>query len=367
MKISEVHIFAHPLPVVGGAYSYAGTTIDALDTTIVKIVATNGLTGWGEVCPLGPTYQADHALGARAAVVQMAPGLLGAPLTPSTLHHRMDQLLAGHNAAKAAIDIAAHDLMGKHLGVPVHDLLGGAATDRVPSYYAVGIGSPEDTARIAREKVAEGYPRLQLKIGGRDVQEDIATLRKTYETVGNHIRIAADANRSLNTRDALTLSRMTTDIPYVLEQPCAGMEEIAAIRPRIHHPIYLDEVTVDLNTVLRAVAEGLCDGFGFKVTRLGGLAPMTTARDICAARHLPHTCDDSWGGDIIAAACVHIGATVDPKLNEGVWLAAPYIDHHYAADEGISITDGSIRVPTGPGLGIVPDETLFGAPVASFG
>lgn len=367
MKISQIHVFAHPLSVVGGAYTYAGTTIDALDTTIVKVVADNGLVGWGEVCPLGPTYQADHALGARAALAQMAPGLLGATLTPKTLHREMDRLLAGHNAAKAALDIAAYDVIGKHLGVPVHDLLGGGATERVPSYYAVGIGSPDETARIAREKVAEGYPRLQLKVGGRDVQEDIAVLRKTHEAVGGRVPIAADANRSLNVGEALTLSRMTVDISYVLEQPCALMEEVAAIRPRIHHPIYLDETTVDVNAVLYAVGEALCDGFGFKVTRLGGLAPMMTVRDICAARNLPHTCDDSWGGDIVAAACVHIGATVDPNLNEGVWLAAPYIDHHYDPHGGIGVKDGFITVPTGPGLGITPDETLFGVPVVSFG
>ncbi|MFE5836572.1 enolase C-terminal domain-like protein [Arthrobacter sp. NPDC056493] len=79
-----------------------------------------------------------------------------------------------------------------------------------------------------------------------------------------------------------------------------------------------------------------------------------------------HTSDDSWGGDIIAAACTHLGATVRPALNEGVWVAQPYIDGHYDPRGGITVEGGHIRLPQGPGLGIEPDETLFGSPVAVF-
>jgi L-alanine-DL-glutamate epimerase-like enolase superfamily enzyme len=133
------------------------------------------------------------------------------------------------------------------------------------------------------------------------------------------------------------------------------------------HPIYLDESTEGLEVILRAIGERVCDGFGLKVTRLGGLSVMRTVRDICRAANLPMTCDDSWGGDIIAAACTHIGATVHPALLEGVWIAAPYIETHYDAINGIDIEYGSISVPEGPGLGVVPDPSAWGAPMLSFG
>ena len=213
MKIAEIHIFQHDLTVANGPYRYAGATLSALDTTLVKIVADTGAIGWGEVCPLGPTYQAQHAAGARAALSEMAPNLLGEALTPITLHEAMDRLLAGHNYAKAAMDIAAHDALARALSIPVHDLLGGAHRNCVPSYYAVGIETPEETARIAVAKADEGYPRLQLKVGGRDVEEDAAALRLTHEALGGRVRLAADANRSLTARDALILSNRTTDIP----------------------------------------------------------------------------------------------------------------------------------------------------------
>ncbi len=368
MKITEIHIYAHSLPVKGGPYVMASGTVSALDTTLVKIVTDAGLIGWGETCPVGPVYQPHHAAGARAALREIAPGLIGAdPLTPLALHRRMDALLNGHGYAKAAVDIAAHDLTGKAFNVRVADLLGGAVTERVPSYYASGVGEPDEVARIAADRADEGYPRLQVKIGGRPVEADIETIRKVWERVGTRMRLAVDGNRGLTTRDVLRLDRECEDIPFILEQPCNTIEEIAAIRPQIRHGIYLDENGTDLNTVLRVVGAGLCDGFGMKVTRIGGLRPMSVVRDICEVRSLPHTCDDAWGGDIIAAACTHVGATVSPRLMEGVWLAAPYIEGHYDPRGGIEIEGGHIRLPAGPGLGVEPDETVFGAPVASFG
>jgi 4-hydroxyproline betaine 2-epimerase len=368
MKITEIHIYSHPLPVQNGPYRMASAEVWALDTTLVKIVTDNGLVGWGETCPIGPVYQPQHATGARAALTEMAQGLIGAnPLQPLLLHRKMDGLLNGHRYAKAAIDIAAHDIMGKHFGVRVADLLGGAVTERIPSYYASGVGEPDDIARIAAEKADEGYPRMQVKVGGRPVEIDIEVMRKVWERVGNRMRLAVDGNRGLTTRDALRLSRECPDIPFIMEQPCNTIEEIAAIRSQLHHGVYLDENGEDLNVILRAVGAGICDGFGMKITRIGGLRPMSVFRDVCEVRSLPHTCDDAWGGDIIAAACTHMGATVHSRLNEGVWLAQPYIKGHYDSHNGVKIEGGHICLPTGPGLGIVPDEGIFGLPLASFG
>lgn len=367
MHISEIHIYQHDLPVKNGPYTMANAEVWALDTTLVKVVTDTGLIGWGETCPVGPTYAESYAAGARAALSEMAPNLLGAAVNPLSLRRRMDSLLNGHRYAKAALDIAAYDLLGKATGMRVADLLGGAVTEQVPSYYASGVGTPDEIARIAKEKLDEGYPRMQIKVGGRDVAIDIAVIRKVWEAVGGKMRLAVDGNRGWNTRDVLRVSRECRDIPFIIEQPCNTLEEIAAVRHQLQHAVYIDENSVDMSTVLRAVGQGLCDGFGMKVTRIGGLHAMATLRDICEARSMPHTCDDAWGGDIIAAACTHIGATVRPDLLEGVWLAQPYIEGNYDPVNGIKIEGGHIKLPSGPGLGVVPDEAQFGEPVAVFG
>lgn len=156
MKISEIHIYQHDLPVKQGSYKMALAEVRSLPTTLVKLVGDNGLVGWGETCPVGPTYAEAHSEGAMAALRAMAQGLIGADVLPLPMHHRMDSLLNGHNYAKAAIDIAAFDLLGKSLGISVADLLGGALTDHVPSFFSTIIGDPTETARIATDKLAEG-------------------------------------------------------------------------------------------------------------------------------------------------------------------------------------------------------------------
>ena len=367
MRITEIHVYQRDLPVVGQPYRMSRSAVTSLDTTIVEIVVEGGIVGYGETCPVGPVYQPQHALGARAALAEMGQHLIGEnSLQIENVHRTMEKCLNGSAYAKAAINIALWDIAGKAYGARVCDLLGGATRERVPSYYAVSVTEPDEAARIAAEKQKEGFPRLQIKVGGRPLEEDIATIRKVAEVLRADVRLAVDGNRALPTRDALTLSRLCSGQTFVLEQPCDTLEEIAAIRPLLQHPMYLDESTESLSTILRVVGEGIADGFGLKVTRLGGLSAMRTIRDICRSRNMPHTCDDSWGGDIIAAACVHIGATVEPQLCEGVWVAAPYIDGHYDPENGIAIRDGWLDVPKGPGLGVVLDKAALGKPVLSF-
>ncbi|WP_421981191.1 mandelate racemase/muconate lactonizing enzyme family protein [Roseibium sp.] len=367
MKIKSVEMFRHDLPVKNGPYTMANAEVWALETTLVKLVADNGLVGWGETCPVGPTYAEAHALGAQAALKQMAPALIGKEIRPVLLNRAMHGALNGHNYAKAAIDIAAHDLLGKHHGVRVADLIGGAARDRVPSYYATGVGAPEEIARIAADKRDEGYPRLQIKVGGRPVEIDIETIRKVWETVSpSGMRLAVDGNRGWTTRDALRVSRECPDIPFIMEQPCNRIEDLEKIRPQVSHAIYMDESGVDLAAAIRAAALGIVDGFGMKVTRIGGLQQMAAFRDMCEALNLPHTCDDAWGGDIIAAACTHVAATVKPTLLEGVWLAQPMIETPYSENGGVEIRQGHIDLPSGPGLGVDVNEALFGPPIAAY-
>lgn len=367
MHISKIHIYQHDLPVVNGPYVMASGEVWSVSTTLVRLIADNGVEGWGEVCPASPTYAEAHQQGARAALKQMAAGLIGTEALPLIVQRKMNNLLCGHHYAKAAFDIAVHDLLGKHLRVSVTDLLGGAVTNHVPSYYSTGVGDPDETARIVAEKCAEGYPRIQVKVSGRPVEIDIETIHKVWEKMrGTNVRLAIDANRGWKTRDVIRVTQACRDIPFVMEQPCDTLEDLKTIRPLVSHAIYMDENGVDLSTVIHAVGAGLVDGFGMKVTRMGGLQNMRAFRDICEARNVPHSCDDTWGGDIMAAACTQIAATMRPDLCEGAWIAAPYIEGNYDKVNGIRIKGGHIARPQGTGLGITIDASQFGDPIASF-
>ncbi|MBZ9662054.1 mandelate racemase/muconate lactonizing enzyme family protein [Mesorhizobium sp. ESP-6-4] len=368
MRIDRINVYSAQLPVKGGVYRMASADVEALDSTLVEIVTDDGFAGWGETCPIGPVYQPHHALGARAAIAEIAPGLIGSEIASiRLLAKQMDERLNGHGYAKAAFDMAFLDLLGQKLGVPVSTLLGGALTGRVPAYYSLIVGPPEETARVAADKVSAGYRRLQVKIGGRNLEEDVAVIHKVWEAVGYKARLAVDGNRGLTVAAAIHLDRVCQQIPFVFEQPCNTMDEIATLKGRMTHPVYLDESTEDQNAVLRAISLGIADGFGFKVTRLGGLTKMTTVRDLCAIRSLPHSCDDAWGGDIIAAACVHLAATVEPRRMEGAWIAQEYIKGHFDQKQPVVIKQGHIAVPQRPGLGVKPELGMFGKPVAIYG
>ena len=361
MRISEIHVYQKNLPVVDGPYTMSTMTLHDIDTTIIKLVTDVGIVGWGEVAPIGPLYQPQHAKGARAAIDEMAPALIGKScLHPLLLMRRMNGLLNGHNYAKAAVEIAVMDALGKHFGVRVCDLLGGAERERLPGYYATGIGEPDEIARLARDKIDQGYPRIQIKAGGRDLSIDIAVVHKVWEAIGTRAQIIVDPNRGMSGSEAIRLSLACRDIPLVLEQPCYTMDEMVNIRPQIVHPVILDETLENLSEVLRAISLRVCDGFGLKLTRMGGLNAMATVRDICAARAIPHTCEDTWGGDIVFAAVLHIAATVQPRLLEAVWTSGSYIEENYDPVNGIRVDRGHFKLPSGIGLGIEPDESRIG-------
>ncbi|MGJ8547758.1 MAG: hypothetical protein ACSHWZ_20130 [Sulfitobacter sp.] len=109
-RIVQIHLYQHELPIKDGPYRIASGDVWSLTSTLVKLVAEDGTTGWGETCPVGPTYAEAHSGGAFATLKEMLPGLIGVPALPVPLHRAMDGRLFGHNYAKAAVDIAAHDL-----------------------------------------------------------------------------------------------------------------------------------------------------------------------------------------------------------------------------------------------------------------
>ena len=106
MKIKEIRIYRHGLPVKNGPYTMANAEVWALDSVLVRISTESGAVGWGETCPVGPTYAEAQSRGAIAALREMAPGLSGTEAPPLVAQRKMNGLLNGHNYAKAAIDIA---------------------------------------------------------------------------------------------------------------------------------------------------------------------------------------------------------------------------------------------------------------------
>lgn len=239
--------------------------------------------------------------------------------------------------------------------------------DDIITYHVVGIGSPDDAASTAQRLQNEGITRIQLKAGGRPIDKDIASIHAVAEVLSPGTDLAVDTNRGWSTTEAIQVSNACANITMSMEQPCATEAELAQVKAQGRHPIVVDENATDLRSVARMISSGLSDGFGLKITRLGGLTTMRAVRDLCMAARVPMSSDDAWGGDIIAAAGVALGATLDPQFSRGAWLAHPYHQVHYDETNGPRIENGFATLPGGgPGLGLAIDEGRFGDPVTVY-
>lgn len=365
MQIAHVRVFSHELGVAGGAYEMATSVVEHLTTTVVEVTATDGTKGYGETCPLGSAYQPQHVGGARAALELLGPAVLGLdPRNYVQVNAAMDAALMGSAYAKAAIDIACWDLTARSMGVRLCDLIGGAYTNNVPSYYGVMLHSPEETAAKVSELQAEGFRFLQLKAGGRPVVEDVAVADAVFDVVSPEVNVRVDPNRGWTPLQAITYSTQTQRHPLALEQPCNTFDDNASLSGKVSHAVLLDESATDVATIMAAIDRGVAQGFGMKVTRVGGITPMLAVRAMCDARSVHMSCDDTWGGDITNATCAHLGATIRPDLFIGTWIAQRYTSSSYAMQTPpVANPDGHIAIPDGAGLGVEPDLDAWDDPV----
>ncbi|MEO8452314.1 MAG: mandelate racemase/muconate lactonizing enzyme family protein [Gemmatimonadota bacterium] len=368
MRIARVDVFDFGLTYVHGRYVMSGgRVIDSLASTIVRVTTDTGLHGWGEVCPLGTTYLASHAGGARAALALLAPAVVGLdPMNLASVNDAMDGALMGHEYAKSPIDVACWDVTGRALGVSITTLLGGLRQDRFPLYIAVPLGSPSEMTDYVLARRAEGIHRFQLKIGG-DPAVDGRRAREVVAATGDDDLVVADANCGWRLNDAITAARLMEDLPRLyLEQPCPTMEECIEVRKRTTLPMVYDEVVHDVPTLLQAVREGGAGAFNLKVSKVGGLTKAKLLRDLAQDLGIQVTIEDTWGGDIVSATSAHLAASTRPEALLTVSFMNDWTNEHVAGYQPRSVK-GFGAAPTGPGLGIEVDAALLGAPLLSAG
>ncbi len=367
-RVARVDVFNFTLTYVHGRYVMSGgRVIDSLDSTIVRVTTDTGIAGWGEVCPLGTTYLASHAGGARAALALLAPAVVGLdPTNLAAVNQAMDAALAGHEYAKSPIDVACWDILGRTIGTSVTTLLGGLRQARFPLYMAVPLGSPQAMTDYVLARRDEGIHRFQLKIGG-DPAVDALRARQVVAATGDDDLVVADANCGWRLNDAITAARLMEDLPRLyFEQPCPTMEECIEVRKHTTLPMVYDEVVHDVPTLLRAVREGGAGAFNLKVSKVGGLTKAKLLRDLAQELGVQVTIEDTWGGDIVSATSAHLAASTRPEALLTVSFMNDWTNEHVAGYQPRSVR-GFGSAPTGPGLGIEVDTKVLGKPMVTAG
>ena len=362
MKISKITVWQVNLPLHEGDYKWSGgKSVKTFDSTIVGVETDEGVSGYGEVCPLGPVYLASYAKGVRVGIEELGPSLLGEnPLHLEKLNRLMDQAMKGHPYVKSAIDVACWDILGKVSGLPVSSLLGGAYGDDFVLYRAISQESPEEMAKKIARYREEGYRRFQLKVGG-DPDTDIERIRHASAQLQPGDKLVADANTGWLKHEAMRVVEAVREIDVYIEQPCLRYEDCLSIRKHTNLPFVLDEVIDGMPEILRASHDLVMDVVNIKISKFGGLTRAKQARDLCVSLGVAMTLEDTWGGDIVTAAIAHLAHSTP---TENLFTATDfnsYVTQPLAKGAPRRI-NGRMSSSKEPGLGIDPMMDVLGEP-----
>jgi L-alanine-DL-glutamate epimerase-like enolase superfamily enzyme len=365
MRITGIKAHRVELPLHEGAYKWSGgNVVRVFDSTVVAMETDQGITGYGEICPLGPAYLPAYAAGARTGIRELAPSLIGQdPTELGAINRHMDQAMRGHPYVKSAIDMACWDILGKAASQPVATLLGGRYGDDFALYRAISQDTPETMAAMVSKYRGEGYTKFQLKVGG-DPNTDIARINSVAKKLQPGDVLIADANTGWTQHQALRVADAVRDVDVYIEQPCASYEECLAVREHTNRPFILDEVIDGVEMVIRGYTDRAMDIVNLKISKVGGLTKARQIRDLCVSLGIALTIEDTWGGDITTAAIAHLAHSTSPEFL--------FTSTDFNSYVTVSIADGAPQRKNGrmaasgnPGLGVKPKMNVLGEPVVS--
>jgi L-alanine-DL-glutamate epimerase-like enolase superfamily enzyme len=338
--------------------------VTVFDSTVIVVETDAGITGYGEVCPLGPAYLPAYAEGVRTGLKEIGPKLIGLdPRDLAVVNRRMDQALRGHPYVKSGIDVACWDILGKASGLPVVTLLGGRFGEDFKLYRAISQESPAEMAQRVHQYRAEGYSKFQLKVGG-DPDVDIERIEACAAELETGDVLIADANTGWLMHEAARVVDAVRDIDVYIEQPCMSYEECLSIRRRTARPFILDEVIDSLGAVLKAHADLAADVINLKIGKVGGLTKAKQIRDLCVALGIAMTIEDTWGGDIATAAIAHLAHSTPPEFLFSATDFNSYVTRSIA-EGGPQRNKGRMAASTTPGLGVTPRHNVIGPAVVN--
>jgi L-alanine-DL-glutamate epimerase-like enolase superfamily enzyme len=367
MKITRIRLYKTLLPYVDGAYVWgAGNAIETAIASVVVIDTDAGLQGCGEFTPCGENYMIAHSEGVEAFARLAAPHLLGQdPRQLGKMERLMDHLVQGHGYAKAPFDAAFWDILGQSTGQPVWMLMGGKLTDGAPMYRVAPQKALNETVAEMDRHRASGYRQFQIKVGG-DWVTDIDRIRETVPLLQPGEKAMADANQGWRVDNAVRVARATRDLDFILEQPCRTYEECQQVRRVAEQPMKLDECVTGIDMARRIVNDRGAEICCLKISNLGGLSKARRVRDFLIDHGIPVVSEDTWGGQITSAAVAHFATSTPPEMLINSTDLMNYVTRSTGIG-GPTVQNGKLFATDTPGLGVTPDFSSLGDPVARWG
>jgi L-alanine-DL-glutamate epimerase-like enolase superfamily enzyme len=358
VRIKAIEPIAVSLPL-HKPVQMSGETVTRADNVLIRIEAEDGVVGWGEAAS-APTMTGETVASMMAAVDHMAPVLLGRAAEDfAGASAAMNARMYGNSGAKAALEIALHDLVGRATGQPLYALLGGKRRSRMAVLAVVGSQDAAADLREVQAGWAAGYRAYKIKVGLGSPEADAARTQiicRALKQNGDCL-VSADANQGFGVAEALLYVRALAGCGLdFFEQPIDAhdLDGLARIAAASRVPIGADEGIHSQHDIERHHAHG-AKGVSLKAIKLGGLSAMLDASRLCERLGMAVNISCKTGESSVAsAAALHVAAAA-PALAWGLTVTSPGLAEDVVA-EPLAIAHGHIEVADRPGLGIEVDE-----------
>ncbi|MET1035496.1 MAG: enolase C-terminal domain-like protein [Arthrobacter sp.] len=357
MKIERIEAIPYAIPYTH-PLKFASGEVEAAEHVLIRIHTDDGLVGTADAPPRPYTYGETQDSIVSIVEKVFGPQLVGLEvLDRGKVRAVLDRTI--HNqVAKGAVDIALWDLIGKSLGTPVHQLLGGY-TDRLRVSHMLGFRPARDLLDEAlRFGEDYGITTFKLKVGRRPLDLDIEACHVLREGLGDGVELYLDANRGWTANEALEVLRRTEGLGITrLEEPCDAKEAMSRQRlvARSPIPIVGDESVPTAGDVSRELLSGGCNSICIKTAR-SGFSEAQEILGLCTGLGVDVTMGNQIDTQLGSLATVAFGAAHEATARRAGELSNFLDMSDDLLADPLRILDGTIAVRDAPGVGTDVDE-----------
>jgi muconate cycloisomerase len=364
MKIAKIDVLPVRLPLKAVATLSRGvsrTLEEGKRVILVRMTADDGTVGWGEAGP-SRKWSAETTHSCDTTIRHyLAPALIGRdPFDIAGVHAAMNAELApgldpGQPVAKAALDLAVHDLVCRKLGIPLQSWLGAKGADRIELSWLMSAPDVEGTAASVQQGLKEGYRAFKVKVG-HEPRLDVERVKKTLE-LAKGCTVWADANQGYSLADALQAARGFEALGIELFEQPIPMSDFYGMKKLLSGTgmtIALDEAAMGLPLVIDLIRREAVEGLVIKVNKTGGIWYARQFCDLARNAGLKLIGSGLMDAPIGFAASVHLfaayGIDYPVDLNGPQHIAEDYLAEPLPREGRFAL------VPQRPGLGVAMDE-----------
>ncbi|GAB4486822.1 MAG: o-succinylbenzoate synthase [Anaerolineales bacterium] len=354
MKLEQITLYPLKMPLISHFETSFGRIYER-ECVLVKI-ESEGLTGWGECAADRDPGYSYETTGTVLHILKdfILPLLVGQDVTDAADFQRRVTPVRGHPLAKAGLEMALWDLLGKRNGQSLKQMFGGVK-EQVQVGVSVGLqDTTTDLLNVVEKYLADGYQRVKLKIKpGRDVSE-AAAVRRAYPS----LKLQVDANSAYTLQTAAALHPLDDLNLLLIEQPLYEDDiwDHRLFQQQIKTPVCLDESIISPRHARYAIEMQACRIINIKPGRVGGLSQAIQIHEMCRAIGMPVWCGGMLETNIGRASNLALASLPGFTLPGDISASARYYRQDVTLETFSLNPNSTITVPTGPGLGITVDE-----------